>query len=114
MAMPAVVSISQGTGVATVYSPDQIVAISHLAPDHGLLMHMDGTRFSNALVKNGCTPAEMTWRVGIDILSYGATKNGGMCAEAVVIFNPDLIAQQGFSAGRTGQLFPRCVICPRN
>jgi threonine aldolase len=107
MAMPAVVSISQGTEIGTVYSPDQIAAISHLAHDRGLLMHMDGARFSNAVVKNGCTPAEMTWRAGIDILSYGATKNGGMCAEAVVIFNPDLIAQQRFLRRRTGQLFSK-------
>jgi threonine aldolase len=107
MAMPAVVSISQGTEIGTVYSPDQIAAISHLAHDHGLLMHMDGARFSNALVKNRCTPAEMTWRAGIDVLSYGATKNGGMCAEAVVILNPDLIAQQRFLRRRTGQLFSK-------
>ena len=107
MAMPAVVSISQGTEIGTIYSPDQIAAISHLAHDHGLLMHMDGARFSNALVKSGCTPADMTWRVGIDILSYGATKNGGMCAEAVVIFNPNLVAQQRFLRRRTGQLFSK-------
>jgi threonine aldolase len=107
MAMPAVVSVSQGTEIGTIYSPDQIAAISHLAHDRGLLMHMDGARFSNALVKNGCTPAEMTWRAGIDILSYGATKNGGMCAEAIVVFNPDLIAQQRFLRRRTGQLFSK-------
>lgn len=107
MAMPAVVSISQGTEIGTIYSPEQIVAISRLAHDRGLLMHMDGARFSNALVKIGCSPADMAWRAGIDILSYGATKNGGMCAEAVVIFNPDLIAQQRFLRRRTGQLFSK-------
>jgi threonine aldolase len=107
MAMPAVVSISQGTEIGTVYSPDQIAAISELAHSRGLLMHMDGARFSNALVKSGCTPADMAWRAGIDILSYGATKNGGMCAEAVVIFKPDLAAQQRFLRRRTGQLFSK-------
>jgi threonine aldolase len=107
MAMPAVVSISQGTEIGTIYSLEQISAISRLAHDRGLLMHMDGARFSNALVKIGCSPADMAWRAGIDILSYGATKNGGMCAEAVAIFNPDLIAQQRFLRRRTGQLFSK-------
>jgi len=107
MAMPAVVSISQGTEIGTVYSLDQIEAISNLAHDQGLLVHMDGARFSNALVKNGCTPADMTWRAGVDILSYGATKNGGMCAEAVVVFNPDLVSEQRFLRRRTGQLFSK-------
>jgi threonine aldolase len=107
MAMPAVVSISQGTEIGTIYSPDQIAEISRLAHGNALLMHMDGARFSNALVKSGCTPAEMTWRAGIDILSYGATKNGGMCAEAIVIFNPKLAAQQRFLRRRTGQLFSK-------
>jgi threonine aldolase len=107
MAMPAVVSISQGTEIGTIYSPDQIAAVSDLAHSHGLLMHMDGARFSNALVKIGCSPADMAWRAGIDILSYGATKNGGMCAEAVVVFNPGLVAQQRFLRRRTGQLFSK-------
>jgi threonine aldolase len=107
MAMPAVVSISQGTEIGTIYSSDQIGELSRLARSRGLLMHMDGARFSNALVKSGYTPAEMTWRAGIDILSYGATKNGGMCAEAIVIFNPELAAQQRFLRRRTGQLFSK-------
>jgi threonine aldolase len=104
-APPAVVSLTQGTEVGTVYSLDQIAAICRLAHDNGLLVHMDGARFSNALVALGCSPAEMTWRAGIDILSYGATKNGGMCADGVVIFNRDLGTQQlGFLRRRNGQL----------
>ena len=106
-ASPAVISITQGTEAGTVYSLDEIAAISALAHANGLLVHMDGARFSNALVKLGCSPADMTWRAGIDILSYGATKNGGMCAEAVVVFNPDIAKQQGFLRRRNGQLYSK-------
>ena len=107
-APPALVSLTQGTEVGTVYSLDQIAGICRLAHDSGLLVHMDGARFSNALVALGCSPADMTWRVGIDILSYGATKNGGMCAEGIVIFNHDISRQQmGFLRRRNGQLFSK-------
>jgi threonine aldolase len=106
-AAPAVVSITQGTEAGTVYSLDEIAAISNLAHANGLLVHMDGARFSNALVKLGCSPADMTWRAGVDILSYGATKNGGMCAEGVVVFNPDIVKQQGFLRRRSGQLYSK-------
>ena len=106
-AQPAVVSITQGTEAGTVYSPDHIAAISRLAHDNGMLVHMDGARFANSVVRLKCKSADITSRVGIDILSYGATKNGGMCAEAVVIFNRDLTAQQGFLRRRNGQLFSK-------
>lgn len=107
-APPAVVSLTQGTEVGTIYQLDQIAEICRVAHDNGLLVHMDGARFSNALVAIGCAPADMTWRVGVDILSYGATKNGGMCADGVVIFNRDLDTQQmGFLRRRNGQLYSK-------
>lgn len=107
-APPAVVSITQGTEAGTLYTLDQIRAISQVAHDHGLLVHMDGARFSNAIAALGCSPADMTWRAGIDILSYGATKNGGMCADGVVIINPKIGGDQiGFLRRRNGQLFSK-------
>ncbi len=106
-AAPAVVSLTQGTEAGTVYPLEDITAIAKLAHEHGLLVHMDGARFSNAVVKLGCSPAEMTWRSGVDVLSYGATKNGGICAEGVVIFNPEIAKQQGFLRRRNGQLYSK-------
>jgi threonine aldolase len=106
-AVPAAISITQGTEIGTLYSIEQIATISKMAHEHGLLVHMDGARFSNALVKLGCTPADMTWRAGVDVLSYGATKNGGMCSEGVVIFNQNIIDQQGFLRRRNGQLYSK-------
>jgi threonine aldolase len=107
-APPAVISLTQGTEAGTLYSLDQLQAISRVAHDNGLLVHMDGARFSNAIVALGCSPADMTWRAGIDILSYGATKNGGMCADGVVIFNRKIGEPQiGFVRRRNGQLFSK-------
>ena len=85
---PMAVSITQATEVGTVYSLDEIEAISAIAARHGLPLHMDGARFANALVALDATPAEMTWKRGVDILSFGGTKNGCWCAEAVVLFDP--------------------------
>ena len=80
------VSITQPTEMGTVYSLDEIRAISAIAKAHNMLFHMDGARFANALENLGVSPAEMTWRCGVDILSFGATKNGAMCAESIVYF----------------------------
>ncbi|MDB5558513.1 MAG: low specificity L-threonine aldolase [Enterovirga sp.] len=89
--MPAeIVSISQATECGLVYRPDEIAAIGEVAHARGLKLHMDGARFANALVALGCSPAEMTWRAGVDILSFGGTKNGCLAAEAVLVFEPGL------------------------
>ncbi len=82
------VSITQVTERGTLYSLDEIRALSDVAHAHGLQVHMDGARFANALVALGCTPAEMTWKAGIDAVSFGGTKNGLMGAEACVFFDP--------------------------
>ena len=83
---PSVVSITQATEFGTVYRPDEIAALGACAHDNGMAMHMDGARFANALVHLKCQPADLTWRAGVDALSFGATKNGALMAEAVVFF----------------------------
>jgi threonine aldolase len=104
---PMAVSITQATEVGTVYKLDQIAAISDVCRAHGLPLHMDGARFANALVSLGCSPAEMTWKAGVDLLSFGATKNGCWCAEAVIVLNPDLAAGLPFLRKRAAQLFSK-------
>jgi threonine aldolase len=86
---PGAVSLSQATEWGTVYQPDEVSALAAVAKRHGLPVHMDGARFANALVHLGCSPAEATWKCGVDALSLGATKNGALCAEAVVFFDPE-------------------------
>jgi threonine aldolase len=84
---PGALSLSQATEWGTVYELTEVAALAAVARQHGLPVHMDGARFANALVRLGCTAAEATWKSGVDILSLGATKNGALCAEAVVFFN---------------------------
>lgn len=85
---PGPVSITQATEKGTVHSLGEIRALSAVARAAGLAVHMDGARFANALVALGCTPAEMTWKAGVDAVSFGGTKNGLMGVEAAVIFDP--------------------------
>ncbi len=80
------VSISQPTERGTVYTLEEIAALGAVCNAHEILLHMDGARFANALASVGCTPAEMTWKRGVDMLSFGATKNGAFAAEAVIDF----------------------------
>jgi threonine aldolase len=87
-AQPAVISLTQATECGTVYTPDEIAAIGALARRHGLKLHVDGARFANALAHLDCAPADATWRAGVDALSFGATKNGALGAEAVIFFDP--------------------------
>jgi threonine aldolase len=101
---PSAVSISQVTEVGSLYTLDEIRAITDVAKSVDLPVHMDGARFANALVALGCTPAEMTWKAGVDILSFGATKNGVMAAEAIVVFNKPLAKDLGFLRKRGGHL----------
>ncbi len=104
---PAAISITQATEVGTVYGLDQIQAISTIAKSHSLPLHMDGARFANALVALETTPAEMTWKSGVDIVSFGGTKNGCWCAEAVVMFDLDRAREFGFIRKRAAQLFSK-------
>ena len=95
---PGALSITQATEWGTVYDMAEVSALTLLAKEEGLPVHMDGARFANALVHLGCSPAEATWKRGIDVLSLGATKNGAMCAEAVIFF--DRSAAQDFDRRR--------------
>lgn len=101
------ISVSQLTEAGTTYTLADIAAIADIAHAHGLPVHMDGSRFANALVALGCTPAQMTWQAGIDILSFGATKNGCFCAEALVFLDPDRARQMDHLRKRSGQLFSK-------
>ncbi len=81
--LPEAVSITQATEWGTVYAVDEVGAIGEACRRRGLALHMDGARFANALIHADCTPAELTWKAGDDVLSFGATKNGALAAEAV-------------------------------
>jgi len=85
---PAAISLSQATEWGTVYELAEVAALAAVARRHDLPVHMDGARLANALVHLGCTPADATWKSGVDVLSLGATKNGALCAEAVIFFDP--------------------------
>lgn len=104
---PSCVSITQATETGSVYTLDEIQAIGGVCRDAGLPLHMDGARFANALVSLGCTPAEMTWKAGVEILSFGATKNGVLGAEAIVLFNPKRVQELAFRRKRGGHLFSK-------
>lgn len=86
---PRALSISQLTECGTAYSLDEIAALCAVAHERGLGVHMDGARFANALVSLSASPAEMTWKAGIDVLTFGATKNGCLAAEALIFFDPE-------------------------
>ena len=86
----AAVSLTQATEWGTVYRPDQVAALADIAHRNDAVVHMDGARFGNAVVTLGLSPADATWRAGVDMLSFGATKNGAVAAEAIVVFRPGL------------------------
>jgi threonine aldolase len=86
--LPSVLSLTQSTEYGTLYHPEEVAALSAIAREKGLAVHMDGARFANAVAALGCSPAEATWKSGVDVLSFGATKTGAMAAEAVVFFDP--------------------------
>jgi len=106
-AQPAVVSLTQASELGTVYRPDEVREIAELAHRHRLKVHMDGTRFANAVASLGCTPAELSWRAGVDVLSLGATKNGAMAAELVIFFDRALADRFRFMRKRGGHLFSK-------
>jgi threonine aldolase len=104
---PAAVTLTQASDLGAVYSLDEVRAIAALAKAHNIRAHMDGARFANALARLGCTPAELTWRAGIDILSFGATKNGGLLADAIVVFCPDIVPSLAMQLRRAGQVWSK-------
>jgi threonine aldolase len=104
---PAAVSISQATELGTVYRPAEVAALCEVAHARQLPVHMDGARFANAVTHLGCHPADVTWRAGIDVLSFGATKNGALAAEAVVFFEPRLVRDFELRRKRAGHLLSK-------
>ncbi|MBC8790525.1 MAG: low specificity L-threonine aldolase [Tagaea sp. CACIAM 22H2] len=104
---PAALSLTNATEAGTIYSPAEIAALSAIARKHGLKVHLDGARFANALVASNCTPAEATWKAGVDILSFGGTKNGCLAVEAIVVFDDALAATLAFRRKRAGHLFSK-------
>lgn len=104
---PAAVSITQATEIGTIYQLEDIAAISAIARRHEVPLHMDGARFANALVTLDTTPAEMTWKRGVDTISFGGTKNGCWCAEAIVLFDLTKARELAFIRKRAAQLFSK-------
>ncbi len=101
------VSITNTTENGTVYAPGQVRALTDHAKAHGLPVHMDGARFANAVVATGATPADLTWKAGVDVLSFGGTKNGCLGVEAVVIFDPARAWEFELRRKRAGHLFSK-------
>jgi len=104
---PAALSITNATEYGLVYMPDEVGALAELARSRGLGFHMDGARFANAVARVGCSPADLTWRAGVDALSFGFVKNGGMSAEALIFFRTDLRAQTLYRRKRAGHLLSK-------
>ncbi len=101
---PRVVSIAQTTETGTVYRPEEVAALSATAREHGLRLHMDGARFANAVAALGVRPADLTWRVGVDVLCFGGTKMGLPVGEAVVFFDRTLSEEFAWRCKQAGQL----------
>lgn len=101
---PRMLSITQATERGAMYRPAEIRALADIAHERGMVVHMDGARFANALVAQGVSAAELTWKSGVDVLSFGVIKNGGMNAEAVVFFDPARVADFEFRRKRAGHL----------
>lgn len=101
---PRVVTITQPTETGQLYSIEEIRALSVVCREQGLKLHMDGARFANACVALDCSPADMTWRSGIDVLCFGGTKNGMAVGEAVVFFNHELARDFDYRCKQSGQL----------
>ncbi len=104
---PAAVTLTQATELGTVYRPQDVAALSAVARRHGLKVHMDGARIANALAFLNCHPGDITWRAGVDVLSFGATKNGALAAEAVVFFDPTAARDFELRRKRAGHLLSK-------
>lgn len=104
---PAAVSVSQTTERGGVYSLSEIAMVAHVAKEAELGLHMDGARFANAVAALCCKPADITWRAGVDLLSFGATKNGTIAAEAIVCFDMNKAEEVARRRKRSGHLFSK-------
>ncbi len=101
---PAAVSLTNASEYGLVYRPDEVSAIAEVCKQRKLGLHMDGARFANAVATLGCHPAEVTWKAGVDVLSFGFVKNGGMGAEALIFFDKSLARETHYRRKRAGHL----------
>jgi threonine aldolase len=104
---PSAISLTQASDLGAVYTLDEIRALAEVTERRGLRLHMDGARFANAVTRLGCSPADATWRSGVDIMSFGATKNGGALCDAIVVFSPDLADGLAVQLRRAGQVWSK-------
>lgn len=104
---PAALSITNATEYGLVYSAEETAALGALCRERGIGFHLDGARFANAVVSLGCSPADLSWRAGVDALSFGFTKNGGLAAEALIFFRPELAAATLYRRKRAGHLLSK-------
>ncbi len=105
--MAGALSITQSSELGLVYTPDEVAALAHTAQEHDVRIHMDGARFANAVAAIGCSPAELSWQAGVDVLCLGATKCGALAAEAVIFFNHGLAEHFAHRRKRTGHLLSK-------
>lgn len=101
---PRVVTLAQATEVGTVYTAAELRTISATCKEFGMRLHMDGSRFANACAALGCSPAEITWKAGVDVLCFGGTKNGMAVGEAILFFDKDLAQDFDYRCKQAGQL----------
>jgi threonine aldolase len=106
-AQPHAFSITNATEYGCVYTPTEVADLSAMCREHSLGLHMDGARFANAIAYLGCSPADLTWRAGVDILSFGFVKNGGLSSEAMIFFKPDLANGLAERRKRAGHLLSK-------
>ena len=104
---PGAISITNATEWGRVWMPDMVAEIAAIARQHKLVLHMDGARFANAVAASGAAPADLTHRAGVDLLSFGGTKNGAMGVEAVVAFDPEFADRLAFTRKRSGHLLSK-------
>ncbi|WP_129791928.1 low specificity L-threonine aldolase [Sphingosinicella sp. CPCC 101087] len=104
---PAALSITNATEYGLVYTPEETAALGSLCRDRGLGFHLDGARFANAVASLGCTPADLSWKAGVDALSFGFVKNGGLSAELLVFFRPELAMATRYRRKRAGHLLSK-------
>ena len=101
---PSVLSLTLPSDRGTVYQPDQVAELIAIAREYGLRAHVDGARIANAVAALGCSPADVTWRAGVDVLSLGATKNGALSAEAIVAFDDRIAEELVYRTKRSGHV----------
>ncbi|HEY3528065.1 MAG TPA: beta-eliminating lyase-related protein [Nocardioides sp.] len=101
---PSVLSLTLPSDFGTLYRPDEIAVLTGIARERGMRVHVDGARIANAVAALGCSPADVTWRAGVDVLSLGATKNGALSAEAIVVFDDRIADELVYRTKRAGHV----------